>query len=100
MQGWGISSILHALFDKEYSPESDFYINTDLGDYHDMVGILPYQTLPLLDMFTITDAFAVMYPFQKLLAARKTQRTSEPTYDIELQDELRDWTIVAMSQWL
>jgi len=116
--GFGISSILHAIFDTtahttkstgNHNPllpsHHDFYINTigrnaasSISDQH--VPAWTYQLVPLRDIVMASFAYGFLLPFQRLIPTRAVDSSSHASYDKTLQKELYDWSLLAISEWL
>ncbi len=103
MDGFGLSSILHAILDF-HSVEDDFYINTDFGTKAtsplDTLPSWTYQWLPIRDMIVGSGAFSFVFLLQRFFATRDTGRSSIQSYDKTLQEELYTWSRKAVSKWL
>ena len=59
-----------------------------------------YQWFPLRDILVGGAAFSWVYVLQRFYATRQVGRSSRPTYDEQLQDELYTWSREAVSPWL
>jgi len=102
MDGFGLSSILHALLDNEN--KGDFYVNTDLfAEEPNLLNLLPswtYQWLPIRDTILGGGAFTFVILLQRFFATRKLGRSSIQSYDKNLENELYEWSRQAVYQWL
>jgi len=115
--GFGISSILHAILDTTarttkstgnnpvLPSRHDFYINTigsnsaySVSDQH--IPAWTYQLLPLRDIIMATFAYGILLPFQRLIPTRDVDYSSHASYDKTLQKELYEWSLLAISEWL
>jgi hypothetical protein len=109
MDGFGLSSILHAILDTpkgDDDDDDDFYINSfgfggiSGGTPVDRLPAWTYQWLPIRDVLVGGSAFSFVYVLQRFFATRDVARSSLPTYDKTLQEELYTWSRQAVSPWL
>jgi len=117
--GFGISSILHAILDttttttitsttteSTTSPPArrDLYINTiGLNSHPSYQNNFPdwtYQLFPLRDIAMASIAYGFSLPFQRLITTRDVGYSSQESYDKTLQKELYEWSLLAISEWL
>lgn len=98
--GFGLSSILHAMFDTESDEDEDFYINTDFGAPLDNLPSWTYRWLPIRDILVGTGAFSFVFLLQRFFTTRTTGRSSIQSYNKTLYDELFIWSRQAVAQWL
>lgn len=104
VNGYGLSSILHALFDDDNSSNAnnhDFYVNVDFG-IPIVLDYLPswtYSVLPIWDV--VTSAFAMaLLSFQRFFPVKIARTSSRASYNEQLQEELYEWSKTAVSEWL
>jgi hypothetical protein len=102
VHGFGLSSILHALFDTPKEKEMDYYVNTALNGPNrmDQMPAWMYKALPLRDLVCFLFAFLVLLPFQRFFPVRQTSLSSRVSYQEDLQDELYRWSREAVAEWL
>ena len=107
VNGYGLSSILHALFDDDDSSNNnnnnnhDFYVNADLGISF-LVDNLPswtYSLLPIRDVAVFLFAMTLL-GFQRLFLVKTARSSSRASYNEQLQDELYEWSKTAVAEWL
>jgi NAD(P)-dependent dehydrogenase (short-subunit alcohol dehydrogenase family) len=103
MNGFGLSSILHAILDTD-NPSEDFYFNTDWGIREsfplDSWPEWTYKMAPVRDAVVGSLAYTFVYFLQGFFPARTYGRSSGQTYNKTLQEELYIWSRQAVSQWL
>lgn len=101
VNGYGLSSILHALFDEESSSRGDYYVNVDLGIpiVMDYMPSWTYSALPFWDIATSIYS-ACLFHVQRLFVVKTTRPSSFVSYNEQLQEELYNWSKTAVSQWL
>eukprot|EP00591_Stephanopyxis_turris_P000673 CAMPEP_0195511052 /NCGR_PEP_ID=MMETSP0794_2-20130614/3506_1 /TAXON_ID=515487 /ORGANISM="Stephanopyxis turris, Strain CCMP 815" /LENGTH=368 /DNA_ID=CAMNT_0040638589 /DNA_START=161 /DNA_END=1267 /DNA_ORIENTATION=- len=102
--GWGLSSLLHAMFDRTNDDKGDFYINAGI------FGIFSKSFPRVLHrpwaMKTCVRDFIVMVSSQFVLHAQKFSanvvqvRSSPESYNIAAQDSLYRWSKEAIAKWL
>ena len=100
VNGWGMASLLLALFDTEN--KSDFYTNTALFDF--AAYIMSYQSnwmyqVGIRDVLGAILAFSVLFT-QRLLPVAKTTSSSPESYNEALGDALYDWSLSAVKPFL
>jgi hypothetical protein len=105
--GYGLSSILHALFDVDDDSSNnnnnnhDFFVNVDFGIpiVMDYMPSWTYSLLPIRDV--VTSLFAMtLLNLQRLFPVKITRSSSRASYNEQLQDELYEWSKTAVSEWL
>lgn len=125
--GVGLRAILHAMFDRVttgipddvktmsekgvveeedggviWTDNKDFYANTDFSvpNIMDYMPSWMYAMIPIRDIYGFLHLFAMLY-FQRFLPPKSANRkSSRVSYDIELQDNLYDWSLGAVENWL
>ncbi|KAL3920107.1 MAG: hypothetical protein SGARI_007029 [Bacillariaceae sp.] len=116
VEGYGISSVLAAMFvDGEHNGE-DFFVSTKMSHMGSSLdGIfagehysyppsprqkLSYQWLPIRDIMVSAFAYVVMLPFQSYFpAVMETSLSSKATFDTQLQEDLYQWSKQAVQEW-
>ena len=112
VDGYGLSSIFTAMFyNNGTTPDAtttsttnfdDYFVNTKLTKlYQDP----PYPSwlstaTPFMDMYATIAAFGYMMPFQRFTAWTGPIKSNYFTYDVELQENLYEWSLQAVSSWL
>lgn len=101
VNGWGLASILSALFDKE-KRESDYYTNTRVFDVARYV--MAYQThwmykVGIRDFLGSIMAFTTLF-FQRLAPEAKIGVSSPESHDKVLGDALYEWSLSAVKPFL
>jgi hypothetical protein len=117
--GYGLSSILRAMFVDTHKEDqinnnnnnniNDFFINNKLmhgARYvdHFLNGIpllskLTYQWLPIRDVMLFGSAMLVLH-WQRVFTWVEPAQSSEVSYDVQLQDDLYQWSRQAVQEWL
>ena len=96
--GFGISSILHAILDPHSDFERDFYVNVAVMIPPDNTTPFSYKILPLRDIVLAVIAYGILLPFQRVLATRGVDKSSYASYNKIQQDELYEWSRDQVSQ--
>jgi len=102
VNGWGVASILLAIFDNKKETNTDFYTNTRVSDIFS--HLMAFQTgwmykLGIRDVLGNFMAFCVLLT-QRLLPDARGTATSPPSYDERLGDALYDWSMSAVESFL
>jgi NAD(P)-dependent dehydrogenase (short-subunit alcohol dehydrogenase family) len=113
--GYGLSSILRAMFvdyhqqKNDGSIPNDFYTNNKLvraAPYLDdalaatpLVQKLTYQWLPIRDAFVFCTAMILLH-WQRVLPSVEPAQSSKATFDVQLQEDLYQWSRQAVQPWL
>lgn len=101
VNGWGMASILLALFD-EAGGNNDFYTNTKLFDYAQY--LMAFQSswtyqVGIRDLVLSALAYTTLF-IQQLFPEAKTTSTSPESYNETLGDALYDWSLAAVKLFL
>jgi NAD(P)-dependent dehydrogenase (short-subunit alcohol dehydrogenase family) len=102
VHGFGLSSILNALFDTPQEKKMDYYVNTALMGGSNPMDQMPawmYKALPLRDVFCFLFSLVALQ-FQRFFPVRQTNLSSRVSYQEDLQDELYRWSREAVAEWL
>jgi hypothetical protein len=115
VSGFGLSSILHALFDNDtttpsspqdnhndnHNERNDFYVNTAFSGPNamDQMPAWMYHTLPIRDLFGSLLCL-VLLQFQRFFPVRRTNLSSRVSYQEDLQEDLYQWSRDAVAEWL
>lgn len=102
VNGWGLSSLLLAIFDNKAAGSADFYTNTGMFDVAHYV--MAYQThwmykFGVRDVIGSVMAFSVLLT-QRLLPDAKSAASSPESYDEALGDALYEWSMTAVKPFL
>jgi NAD(P)-dependent dehydrogenase (short-subunit alcohol dehydrogenase family) len=100
MEGWGIASALHALFE---NVDEDFYINTQCFKGFEYV----FANLPTWSYRTgLRDLASSMFAGLGLVVQRVVPCAGHPgvsspeSYNISIRDALHDWSHSAVAKWI
>lgn len=98
--GYGINSILRAVL-SNHGEESDFYTNTNIGcmALMDRLPRFCYDLVPIRDSMAWLMGMAILI-YQRWIPAGGTATSSNSSYDTTLQDDLYQWSLSSVSQWL
>lgn len=123
VNGFGIHSILYAMFDDQRNVEAqqltenevesnedpssgwwdrgDYYVNTRLTAPNplDYFPNFLYSVLPVRDVM-LFGGFASVIGLERFFPEKGTRASSKVSYDIELQENLYEWSLEAVSNWL
>jgi len=100
--GFGLSSILHSIFDDDSPTRDDFYLNTGIPGVELLERVLQpwmYSFLPIWDM-TFSMFAVVLFVCQRFVPFYGTAKSSRVSYNERIQDELYEWSREAVSEWL
>jgi len=103
--GYGLSSILHAIFDDYDHSENqdDFYVNTNIPGIELIETFLKpswmYSLVPIRDLsFSLFAGFLLVA--ERFFPFYGTVKSSHPSYNERHQNELYEWSRDAVSEWL
>ena len=103
--GYGLSSILHAIFDDyDHSKnQDDFYVNANIPGIERMETFLEpswmYSLVPIRDLWGSLFAGFLLIA-ERFFPFYGTVKSSHPSYNERHQNELYEWSRDAVSEWL
>jgi len=102
VDGYGLNSILRAILSTdEEDGKQDFYVNTNI-DFMFWPEWLPdfcYNLLPIRDAIVMTFGLIVLM-YQRWIVAGGPTKSATVSYDVDLQEDLYEWSLSAVSAYL